>query len=153
MLATLAAHFRDLIDELITARQLSPSRIAVVVPFRRQARLIRRNLRQRKHLHSAIANLVIDTVERMQGQERELIIVGLTASDPLFIHTMEAFLFQPNRLNVAVTRAKSKLIIIGSRSLIDAGALHSSATPEAQDRFAQFRTLVSTGKLVRFHHG
>jgi DNA replication ATP-dependent helicase Dna2 len=98
---------RDLIDEVITERQLSQHDIAVVVPFRRQARLIRRKLRQRGALHALTSELVIDTVERMQGQERELIIVGLTASDPLFIHRLEDFLFQPNRLNVAVTRAKS----------------------------------------------
>jgi DNA replication ATP-dependent helicase Dna2 len=143
---------RDLIDELISERQLSPHDIAVVVPFRRQARLIRRNLRQRGALHSVTADLVIDTVERMQGQERELIIVGLTASDPLFVHRLEEFLFQPNRLNVAVTRAKSKLIIIGSRSLLDVTRQTTGATPEALERIAQFQTLVRSAKHVR-HHG
>ncbi|MGZ8940311.1 MAG: AAA domain-containing protein, partial [Limisphaerales bacterium] len=143
---------RDLIDELITQRQLSQHEIAVVVPFRRQARLIRRNLRQRSHLHSLTAELVIDTVERMQGQERELIIVGLTASDPLYIRNREEFLFQPNRLNVAVTRAKSKLVIIGSRSLLDVTRQTSGTTPEAQERFAQFQTLVQSAKIMK-HHG
>lgn len=143
---------RDLIDELVTQRRLSQHQIAVVVPFRRQARLIRRNLRQRNHLHSLTAELVIDTVERMQGQERELIIVGLTASDPLYISNREDFLFQPNRINVAVTRAKSKLIIIGSRSLLDVTRQTSGATPEAQERFAQFQTLVQSAKIVK-HHG
>jgi len=140
---------RDLLDELISERQLSQHDIAVVVPFRRQARLIRRNLRQRGPLHSLTADMAIDTVERMQGQERELIIVGLTASDPLHIHNREDFLFQPNRLNVAVTRAKSKLIIIGSRSLLDVTRQTSGATPEAQDRFARFQTLVQSTKLVK----
>jgi DNA replication ATP-dependent helicase Dna2 len=142
---------RDLIDELITERQLSQQDIAVVVPFRRQARLIRRNLRQRSHLHSLTAELVIDTVERMQGQEREIIIVGLTASDPLYIRNREDFLFQPNRLNVAGTRAKSKLIIIGSRSLLDVTRLTSGATGEAQERFARFQTLVRSAKIVKPH--
>jgi DNA replication ATP-dependent helicase Dna2 len=143
---------RDLIDELISERQLSPHDIAVVVPFRRQARLIRRNLRERGALHSVTADLVIDTVERMQGQERELIIVGLTASDSLYIQSREEFLFQPNRLNVAVTRAKSKLIIIGSRSLLDVTGQTSGAMPEALERFAQFQTLVRSAKHVR-HDG
>jgi len=56
----------------------------------------------------------VDTVERVQGAERDIIIFGITSSDP--DHLLSEFLNSPNRLNVAMTRAKTKLIVIGSRA-------------------------------------
>jgi DNA replication ATP-dependent helicase Dna2 len=139
---------RDLLEELIIHRKLAQEQIAVVVPFRKQSRRIHRLLRDRKHLRSLTAELVIDTVERMQGQERDLIIFGFTASDPLFIHNREDFLFQPNRINVAVTRARSKLIILGSRNLLERSG---SSTPESLERRAQFQTLLAAAKHIKLH--
>ena len=55
---------------------------------------------------------LVDTVERTQGAERDVILFGLTASDP--DHLLSEFLNSPNRLNVAMTRARTKLVIIGS---------------------------------------
>jgi DNA replication ATP-dependent helicase Dna2 len=62
-------------------------------------------------------------VERMQGQERDLVIVSLTTSNPAFAAGLAEFFFQPERLNVAVTRPRKKLIIAGSRHVL-------KATPE-----------------------
>jgi len=57
---------------------------------------------------------LVDTVERVQGAERNVILFGMTASDP--DHLASAFLNSPHRLNVAMTRARTKLIVIGSRA-------------------------------------
>ena len=60
------------------------------------------------------SELVADTVDKMQGQEREVIIYSFTAGDPDYISEMADFLYKPNKLNVAFSRAKSKLIIVGN---------------------------------------
>ncbi|NOX32548.1 MAG: ATP-binding domain-containing protein, partial [Deltaproteobacteria bacterium] len=60
---------------------------------------------------------VVDTVERFQGAERDIIIFGITSSDP--DHLQSDFLNSPNRLNVAMTRAKNKLIIVGSHAFFN----------------------------------
>jgi superfamily II DNA/RNA helicase len=57
---------------------------------------------------------LVDTVERIQGAERDIIFFGLTASDPDFL--ISEFLNSPNRLNVAMTRARKKLVIVGSKA-------------------------------------
>jgi superfamily I DNA and/or RNA helicase len=50
----------------------------------------------------------------MQGQEREVIIFSLAAGNMDYMTEMAEFLYNPNKLNVAFSRAKSKLIIAGN---------------------------------------
>ncbi|MCF8131170.1 MAG: hypothetical protein K9N10_21880 [Deltaproteobacteria bacterium] len=54
---------------------------------------------------------MIDTVERIQGQERDVVVVSLTASDEEHIKAEKDFLMMPNRMNVSFTRPRTKLIV------------------------------------------
>jgi len=96
--------------------------IAVVAAFRAQGRLIRAMLRKELEgqYPKALDDIVVDTVERMQGQEREVILISLITSDPKYAARRAEFIFQPNRLNVALTRPKYKRIVLGSRYLFEA---------------------------------
>jgi superfamily I DNA and/or RNA helicase len=83
--------------------------MAIITPHRAQNNAILQRLGE------LMADLpLVDTVERIQGAERDVIIFGLTASDP--DHMTSEFLNSPNRLNVAMTRARKKLIIMGSQA-------------------------------------
>ncbi len=107
-------------------RNVPPEEIGVVVPYRAQGRLIR-SLLHRNMGDSEVANkLVVDTVERMQGQEREVIIVSFATASAKFAAQMADFLFQPQRLNVAVTRPRTKLILVGSHHMLDADQFDES---------------------------
>ena len=89
--------------------------IAVLAPFRAQTATIRRGIRKREDISDEDKSiLVADTVDKMQGQEREVIMYSFTAGDPDYISEMADFLYKPNKLNVAFSRAKSKLIIVGN---------------------------------------
>jgi len=50
----------------------------------------------------------------MQGQERDVIIFSMTAGDFDYMIEMADFLYNPNKLNVAFSRATYKLIIVGN---------------------------------------
>jgi superfamily I DNA and/or RNA helicase len=50
----------------------------------------------------------------MQGQEREVIIYSLVSGSLDYMTEMADFLYNPNKMNVAFSRAKSKLIIVGN---------------------------------------
>ncbi|MGF1731228.1 DEAD/DEAH box helicase [Photobacterium kasasachensis] len=91
---------------------LSADEIGVVTPFRSHAKALRTCMSDKMGLFSSQL-IVTDTVERMQGQEREMIVVSLCSSDPQYITAIAEFFFQPERLNVAITRPQTKLIIVG----------------------------------------
>ncbi len=97
---------------------IHPRHIGVIAPFRAQGRTIRKLLRQVMPSEYALKELVVDTVERMQGQEREVVIVSMTTSNPAFASRLAKFYFQPERLNVSITRPRTKLILVGSRHVL-----------------------------------
>ncbi|NKE07962.1 DEAD/DEAH box helicase [Mesobacillus selenatarsenatis] len=68
-------------------------------------------------LKKAIENSV-DTVEKYQGQQRDIIICSFTVGDTDFIQKEEEFIYSPHRLNVIISRAKHKAIILASNQLM-----------------------------------
>ena len=94
---------------------IDPEDIAVLSPFRAQAANIRRRIRKVDAIpEDKRASIVSDTVDKLQGQEREIIFYSLTAGSPDYVVEMADFFIKPNRLNVAFSRAKSKLVIVGN---------------------------------------
>lgn len=141
------ANFRD--AELIAgicaaavAGGLAPCEIGIVTPYRAQGRALRNALRSALGAQAA-RDVVADTVERMQGQERELVIVSLASGDAVFLAAVAGFLFQPQRLNVAITRARSKLIVVGP----EPDLLPQHEHPEVQRWIDQYADLA--GHLAR----
>ena len=123
---------------------VAPREIAVIAPFRAQANAIRIALQKSDPDRVPSRDLVVDTVERMQGQERDVVIVSFTASDPAWVTRLAEFYFQPERLNVAVTRAKRKLILVGSPRVLDA----FPADPRLREGVNLLRSLLAESTLV-----
>ncbi|MEM7204653.1 MAG: ATP-binding protein [Planctomycetota bacterium] len=103
----------DLVVELLQRHGVPATEVAVVTPFRAQVRALRSAL-QRTQLREA-EDVAIDTVERIQGQEREVVIVSLAVGDPDTLSARAKFFFSTNRLNVAMSRARTKAILVASR--------------------------------------
>ena len=105
-----------------------------MMPFRRQVR--ETGTCVTSTLGNRAESLIIDTVERLQGQSVEVAIISLACSDVDYVSRVADFYFTDNRWNVALSRAKTKVIIIGSPavlrarpwSLRAARALHNLAT-------------------------
>lgn len=84
--------------------------IAVITPFRKQVRLLRSRAQELLPIEEIP---LIDTVERLQGQDVDCIILTFASSDEDYIKEIHDFLFNPNRLNVMISRAKTKVVIFG----------------------------------------
>jgi len=89
--------------------------IAVVTPFRKQSILIKNKIK--KLLPEQIELPIIDTVEKVQGSSVEIVIISYAINEYKSIKQMNEFLFSPNRLNVSISRAKSKVIIFASENM------------------------------------
>jgi hypothetical protein len=105
----------DIIESILTAGgRLPASSVAVITPHRAQRALLKLRLAS----HEAAVD-VIDTVERLQGNERPTVIVSATASDAYAIGARAEFLLDLNRSNVAFSRARDRLIVVCSETLLD----------------------------------
>ncbi len=90
-------------------------RLAIVSPHRAQNSAIRSSLSP-----AIRTGAFVETVDRVQGKEREAVILSYCVADPEFALTEGDFIFSPERLNVAATRAENKLIVIVNRRLLEA---------------------------------
>ncbi|GAB2217620.1 hypothetical protein Droror1_Dr00000820 [Drosera rotundifolia] len=101
----------------LTARNISETDIGIITPYRQQV------LKIRKALESLdMTEIKIGSVEQFQGQEKQVIIISTvrsTIKHNKFDRTFcLGFLSNPRRFNVAITRAKSLLIIIANPHII-----------------------------------
>ena len=72
-----------------------------------------------KSISNPFETLFVDTVDSMQGQERNYIIYSMSNSHPLESMRRLDFFYSPNRLNVAITRAIKKCIVIANYKVFD----------------------------------
>jgi DNA replication ATP-dependent helicase Dna2 len=88
--------------------------IGVVTPYRAQVAAVRQRLE--RIAPSREPPVTVDTVDRFQGGERRVVLLsfGGRAPEGPYMRGRE-FLADPNRLNVALTRAQRKLILVGDR--------------------------------------
>ncbi|MFM8273259.1 MAG: AAA domain-containing protein, partial [Gemmata sp.] len=92
----------------LLALGVSAAQIGVITPYRAQVRLLRERL-------SDVPGLEIDSVDGFQGREKEAIIVSLVRSNN---EGEIGFLADTRRTNVALTRARRKLVVIGDSATL-----------------------------------
>ena len=90
-------------------------------PYRAQVREIKKEVKKvlPKSISKPFDILLVDTVDGMQGQERNYIIYSLANSHPLESMRRLDFFYSPNRLNVAITRAIKKCFVIANYKVFD----------------------------------
>lgn len=135
---------RSLIDGGVAAED-----IGVITPFRAQAAEIRRVLRITWSGSGLNHRIVVDTVERFQGQEREVIVISLVSSKPAWIRRLAGFLFQRERWNVALTRARRKVVVIASSTLLDEAEALADEDDEGAICFSSWRKNLAADAVIR----
>lgn len=96
--------------------------VGVIVPYRNQIAMIRREIA--KLGIPQLLDISIDTVERYQGSQRDVIIYSFTVQKPYQLDFLTANCFEESgriidrKLNVAMTRARKQLLMTGKRSVL-----------------------------------
>ncbi len=114
-----ACMLREVVAALL-ARGILPQDIGIIAPYRAQVANIRRHLFSNDPGSQWQAlpfdtPLNVDTVDRFQGGERMVLLMSFaTTHEPALESQRREFLSNPQRLNVALTRAQRKLILIGN---------------------------------------
>ncbi|MCU7492870.1 MAG: AAA family ATPase [Ignavibacteria bacterium] len=134
-----AAVCAELVDICLKSG-LNKNDIAVITPYRKQAAEIRR--RVLKNIN-ADEIPIIDTVEKVQGASVEIIIISFVSSDPEYIFSMSNFLFSSNRINVSVSRAKTKAVILCPKEMLETDPSHYEALV-AQDQLKEIKSFSKT---------
>lgn len=124
---------------------VNPSDIAIITPFRAQVRHIKKSLALIDGYNNFEDRLFVDTIERIQGQERDIIIYSLTTSDPVKAEHRADFFFNPNRFNVALTRAKKKRIVIANQDLFE----YESKDPYLNSLIKNFKDFYEEAYVVQ----
>lgn len=120
IVATLLDHIYRL-----TESRFDPNRtVGVIVPYRNQIAMIRKEI-VRLQL-PALQDISIDTVERYQGSQRDIIIYSFTIQNFSQLNFLTANTFQEGnflidrKLNVALTRARKQLLLTGNPHILGA---------------------------------
>ena len=89
--------------------------VGIISPYKGQIRLLRQLLRKDRYWRPFRSLITVNTVDGFQGQERDVIFISMVRSNA---EGNIGFLHDLRRMNVAITRARMKLILIGDRSTL-----------------------------------
>jgi len=101
-----------------TADRFREQGLAILSPHRAQNSAILHELARAGWAYDELP--IVDTVERMQGNEREMILVSYAVADHEYAEREADFLLDPNRFNVAITRPRAKLVVLMSDAVLRA---------------------------------
>lgn len=100
-----------------TEHEHEPLSIGVIAPYRAQINYLMDAIEENSDLNALLLSrmLSVGTVDSFQGQERDIIAISLTRSNP---YGEIGFLSDIRRMNVGMTRARRKLLLVGDSSTL-----------------------------------
>ncbi|MBB5159257.1 DEAD/DEAH box helicase [Saccharopolyspora phatthalungensis] len=131
-----------LLNRLAEHYQRSGAEWALIVPYNAQLDLLKRMAREWADQKTVDAN--IGTVDSFQGGERDVMLYGFTRSNP---HGRIGFLDDLRRLNVAFTRAKQRLVLVG-----DLKTLRAATDQDFRELMDALHTALRTDGDLRTYH-
>lgn len=116
-LAALACLYRSALGDSVSHAEFWKDYCGIVTPHRAQMANLRALLVEAASFPADPAPMV-ETVDRFQGQERNVILAGYVVADPDFVALEESFILDPRRFNVMLTRAREKFILFISDAIL-----------------------------------
>ncbi|MES2628186.1 MAG: DEAD/DEAH box helicase family protein, partial [Bacteroidota bacterium] len=114
-----------------TAEQV-PS-IGIISPYKQQIYQLREQLINTPDLQPYLNSITINTIDSFQGQERDMIYISMTRSNS---EGTIGFLSDIRRMNVAMTRARKKLVVIGDSATLSQLPFYDDFITHTQEQLA-----------------
>jgi ATP-dependent RNA/DNA helicase IGHMBP2 len=132
--AFLIKHLTDNVKILKTHYSLEgfPT-IAIISPYKQQIQVLKDLLLQSPDLADCISKITVNTIDSFQGQERDMVYISLTRSNN---EGQIGFLADIRRMNVAMTRAKKKLVVIGDSATLSRHSFYGNFIQYAEQQNA-----------------
>lgn len=118
VLSTLNNYIDKIGKERFLAERLD---VGIISPYKVQTQYLRQQIRKREEFRPFRQVISVNTVDGFQGQERDIIIISLVRSND---NGQIGFLSDLRRMNVAMTRARMKLIIFGDKATLQHHAFY-----------------------------
>ncbi|NII25445.1 AAA family ATPase [Pseudoflavitalea sp. X16] len=132
--AFLFKHLTQLVAELSTRYEPAAfPTIAVISPYKQQVELLKEQLQHSPTLLGYNGNISVNTIDSFQGQERDIVYIGMTRSNA---DSKIGFLSDIRRMNVAMTRARKKLVVIGDSATLSQLPFYADFITYAEQRNA-----------------
>lgn len=110
------SNLKDYFGKIGKARILDESiDVGIISPYRAQVQLLRQMIKKDEYFRPYRKLITVNTVDGFQGQERDIIVISLVRSN---MEGQIGFLSDLRRMNVAITRARMKLVIMGNAATL-----------------------------------
>ncbi|MDQ3279243.1 MAG: AAA domain-containing protein, partial [Bacteroidota bacterium] len=128
----LVKQVRDYVEKLKSAYSIDdfPS-IAVISPYRHQVEVLKELVLSDMALQEVAPALSVNTIDSFQGQERDAVFISMTRSNA---DSAIGFLSDIRRMNVAMTRARKKLVVVGDSATLSQFPFYGDFIQYAQEQ-------------------
>jgi ATP-dependent RNA/DNA helicase IGHMBP2 len=107
--------------------------VAVISPYKHQVEILKEQLLSYQSLHGLGKAISANTIDSFQGQERDVLYISVTRSNA---ESNIGFLIDVRRMNVAMTRARKKLVVIGDSATLSQFTFYADFISYAQEHNA-----------------
>ncbi len=132
---------RDYVDAIGMTKIIDDNiDFGIISPYRAQVRILRRMIRSQRYLKPILKKISINTVDGFQGQERDVIIISTVRDNE---KGSIGFLNDLRRMNVAITRSKMKLIVVGNTQTLS----HNTFYKQLIENFEEYGEIITPHPL------
>jgi ATP-dependent RNA/DNA helicase IGHMBP2 len=108
-------HLNLLLEQYGYANIAHKPTVGIISPYKEQIELLKEKLAEQDLTHKPVGHISVKTIDGFQGEERDIIYISLVRSNS---NSEIGFLSDVRRMNVALTRAKKKLVVIMDTSTV-----------------------------------
>jgi predicted DNA helicase len=119
----LIRHLEQLVADYTAVAYSGPISIGIISPYKEQREWLKESVPAADDLSNKISELSVKTIDGFQGEERDVIYISLVRSNE---RQEIGFLSDLRRMNVAITRARKKLVVIGDSATISSSPFYKA---------------------------